>query len=140
MKIFTQMLVIMLIVYYLCWGSWLASKLVGWWLQDTGLTFTQAFYRFSFVLIFIYLLLMHLPFTDSVLWQNIYPRFMLPSILSFIGKFLVAKVSVESLSKIKQGHLLFLMTTSNYTSKIRVKQREQVIQLEVVIKNIVPNK
>ena len=49
------MLVIMLLVYYLCWGSWLASKLVGWWLQDTGLTFTQAFYRFCFVLISIYL-------------------------------------------------------------------------------------
>ena len=32
------------------------------------------------------------------------------------------------------------MTTSNYTSKIRVKYSEKIIQLEVVIKNILPNK
>ena len=81
------MLVIMLLVYYLCWGSWLASKLVGWWLQDTGITFTQAFYRFAFVSSYIYFYLMHLPFADSVLWQNIYLQSMLPLILSFIGKF-----------------------------------------------------
>jgi len=60
-----KMLVIMLIVYYLCWGSWLASKLVGWWLQDTGLTFTQAFYRFS-------IMAKHLPTVHATINPFIY--------------------------------------------------------------------
>ena len=38
------MLVIMLMVYYMCWGSWLASNVIVWWLRDTGLPFTQGFY------------------------------------------------------------------------------------------------
>ena len=34
-----------MVVYYICWGSWLSSKLLLWWAGDSGLTFTQAFYR-----------------------------------------------------------------------------------------------
>ena len=40
-----QMLVLMLAVYYLCWGSWLASKMIVWWARDTDIPFTKMFYR-----------------------------------------------------------------------------------------------
>ena len=40
-----QMLVIMLLVYYLCWGSWLASKVTVWWARDPDIVFNEAFYR-----------------------------------------------------------------------------------------------
>ena len=39
------MLVLMLMVYYLCWGSWLASKMIVWWARDTDIPFTKLFYR-----------------------------------------------------------------------------------------------
>merc|ERR1712110_1405581 len=42
-----KMLVLMLAVYYLCWGSWLASKMIVWWARDTDIPFTKMFYRFS---------------------------------------------------------------------------------------------
>ena len=40
-----QMLVIMLLVYYLCWGSWLASKVTVWWARDPDIVFNTGFYR-----------------------------------------------------------------------------------------------
>ena len=42
-----QMLVLMLAVYYLCWGSWLASKMIVWWARDTDIPFTKMFYRWN---------------------------------------------------------------------------------------------
>jgi len=60
-----RMLVIMLLVYFLCWGSWLSTKLVIWWAGDTSIPFNQSFYRFCVVA-------KHLPTVHATLNPFIY--------------------------------------------------------------------
>ena len=55
----------MLVVYFICWGSWLSSKLILWWAGDTELPFTQTFYIFS-------ILAQHLPAVHATINPAIY--------------------------------------------------------------------
>ncbi|XP_023321600.1 uncharacterized protein LOC111696275 [Eurytemora carolleeae] len=44
-----KLLILILVMYFLCWGTWLTAKLIMWWAGNTSLPYSPAFYRFSVI-------------------------------------------------------------------------------------------